>query len=95
MLEIDAVADCGNYVIFNETKSQLSPEKVKDFWEKLAIVRDYFPEYSQHKILGSVASLYVDTSLVKYASRQGLLVLAAGEELMDIQNKQGLQWKEF
>jgi chromosome segregation ATPase len=31
MLEIDAMADWENYVIFNETKSQFTPEKVKAF----------------------------------------------------------------
>jgi exonuclease VII large subunit len=57
MLEIDAIADCGSYVLFNETKSQLTPEKVKAFLEKLTVVRDYFPEYPQYTILGSVAAL--------------------------------------
>jgi predicted nucleic acid-binding Zn-ribbon protein len=60
MLEIDAMADCGNYVLFNETKSQFSPEKVKAFLDKLALVRDYFPEYQSHQVRGCIASLYLD-----------------------------------
>jgi len=56
MLEIDAIADCGSYVLFNETKSQLTPEKVKAFLDKLEVIRDYFPEYQHHTILGSVGS---------------------------------------
>jgi len=95
MLEIDAMADCGNYVLFNETKSQFSPEKVKAFLKKLAVVRDYFPEYQSHQIRGCIASLYLDKSLVEYASRQGLLALASGEYLMTVQNDAGFSWKAF
>jgi hypothetical protein len=95
MLEIDAMADWGNYVIFNETKSQFTPEKVKAFLEKLALVRDYFPEYQSHQIRGCIASLYLDKSLVEYASRQGLLALASGEFLMTVQNEAGFTWKTF
>jgi len=95
MLEIDAMADCENYVLFNETKSQFSPEKVKAFLEKLALVRDYFPEYQSHQIRGCIASLYLDKSLVEYASRQGLLALASGEYLMMVQNDAGFSWKAF
>jgi hypothetical protein len=95
MLEIDAMADCGNYVLFNETKSQFSPEKVKAFLDKLALVRDYFPEYQHHQIRGCIASLYLDKSLIDYASRQGLLALASGEFLMTIQNETGFLWKAF
>jgi hypothetical protein len=95
MLEIDAIADCGNYVLFNETKSQFSPEKVKAFLEKLARVRDYFPEYQSHQIMGCIASLYLDNSLIEYANRQGLLALASGEYLMTVQNPAGFSWKAF
>ncbi len=95
MLEIDAMADWGDYVLFNETKSQFSPEKVKAFLEKLAIVRDYFPEYQSHQIRGCIASLSLDKSLVEYASRQGLLALASGEYLMTVQNETGFSWKAF
>jgi superfamily I DNA and/or RNA helicase len=95
MLEIDAMADWGDYVLFNETKSQFSPEKVKAFLEKLAIVRDYFPEYQSHQIRGCIASLSLDKSLIEYASRQGLLALASGEYLMTVQNEAGFSWKAF
>jgi len=95
MLEIDAMADWGDYVLFNETKSQFSPEKVTAFLEKLAIVRDYFPEYQSHQIRGCIASLSLDKSLIEYASRQGLLALASGEYLMTVQNEAGFSWKAF
>ena len=95
MLEIDAIADCGHYVLFNETKSQFTPEKVKAFLEKLTIVKDYFPEYQFYQIRGCIASLSLDKNLVEYASRQGLLALASGEYLMTVQNEAGFSWKAF
>ncbi len=94
-LEIDAIVDCGNYVLVNETKSQLTPEKVKAFVAKLATVREYFPEYQHCTILGAVSSLVVDASLIEYASRQGLLVLGTSEGLMALQNAPGFQWRAF
>lgn len=95
MLEIDAIAECADYVLFNETKTQLTPEKVKEFLDKLTQVRDFFPEYQQRTILGAVSSLRVEASLVEYASRQGLLVLGGGEELMALQNAPGFTWRTF
>jgi len=94
-LEIDAMVDCDNYVLVNETKSQLTPEKVKAFVAKLATVREYFPEYQHCTILGAVSSLVVDASLIEYASRQGLLVLGTSEGLMELQNATGFQWRAF
>ena len=95
VVEIDAIADCGEYVLFNETKNRLRPEYVQDFLDKLAVARDYFPEYRPYQIIGCVASLYVDASLVQYAARQGLLVLALGEGLMVIQNEPDFKWRAF
>jgi hypothetical protein len=95
MLEIDALADCDNYVLINETKSQLTPEKVKAFVAKFPTIRDYFPEYQHHTIIGGVSSLFVEDSLIDYASRQGLLVLGTSEGLMAIQNAPGFTWRAF
>jgi hypothetical protein len=95
MLEIDALADCGSYVLVNETKSQLTPEKVKGFLGKLTRIRDYFPEYQGHIVLGCMSSLFVESSLVEYASRQGLLVVATTAGLMTLQNPPGFIWRGF
>jgi hypothetical protein len=95
MLEIDAMADCGSYVLVNETKSQLTPEKVKGFLGKLTRIRDYFPEYKGHIVLGCMSSLFVEASLVEYASRQGLLVVATTAGLMTLQNPPGFVWRGF
>ncbi len=85
--EFDVVATCGDYLFVNETKSKLRPEDVTTFVEEtLPTVRDFFPEYADKQIIGIIASLYIDESLVRYAERQGLVVLGFGEDVMDILN---------
>ena len=85
--EFDVVATCGDYLFINETKSKLRPEDVRAFAEEtLPIARDFFPEYADKAVIGIVASLYVDDSLVRYAERQGLVVLGFGEDVVDVLN---------
>lgn len=85
--QFDAIAVCGPYWFVNETKTSLRPDYVSKFAdETLPKVRDYFPEYADKQIIGIVASLYVDESLVRYAERKGLVVLGFGEDVMDVLN---------
>ncbi len=93
--EYDVIVQCGQYALFNETKLRLKPEDINQFIEKLNEVRVYFPEYQDQKIIASLASLYVDPSLVQYGNRQGVLILATGDNLMDVQNEPGLKLREF
>lgn len=85
--EFDVVATCGPYLFINETKSRLQPEDIKTFRDDvLPTVRDFFPEYADKQVIGIVASLYVDDSLVRYSERQGLVVLGFGQDVMDVLN---------
>ena len=88
--EFDVIATCGDYLFVNETKSKLAAEHIKAFIEEtLPIVRDFFPEYADKRVIGIMASLYIDESLVRYGERQGLIVLGFGEDLMDVLNSSG------
>jgi len=93
--EFDVIVSCGEYALFNETKSSLAPIDIDRLITKLTSAREYFQEYQGHKIIGSVATLYIDPSLVQYATRQGILALAVGDELMDVMNEPGFELKEF
>ncbi len=84
--EFDVVAECGDYVMVNDTKSSLRAKDVTDLIETISVVREYFPEFKGRKIIGSIASVYVDESVVNFATRNGVLALAVGDELMDIRN---------
>ena len=93
--EYDAIAVAGEYVFVDETKSTLDSEDVKDFIEDIQGFRDFFPEYEQNKVVGILASLYVDEGAIKYAEKSGFLVLAVGEALMEIKNTKGFKPKEW
>lgn len=93
--EFDVVAVCGEYVLLNETKSSLYARDVDDFVKVLSDVRGFFPEYAAKKIIGAIASLYVDESVVRYAQKQGLLVLGMSEEMMDLLNEPGFEPRVF
>ena len=95
MKEFDVVAECGDYVLVNETKSKLEPSHVPKLMETIREFREYCPEHKDKKVLGSLATLYADESLIKYASRHGILVLAVGTELMDVMNEPGFRPAEF
>jgi hypothetical protein len=95
MQEFDAIASCGRYALFNETKNSLAPTDIDTLVAKLTSARDFFPEYEHHKLIGVVATLYMDISVVRYATRQGILALAIGDELMNIVNEPGFQLREF
>lgn len=93
--EFDVMAGCGEYLLINETKSRLDPEGVKDFADLLPQVGEFFPEYAGKQIIGAIASLYVDDSLVRYGERLGLIVLGFGEDVMEVLNTPGFRPKSF
>jgi hypothetical protein len=93
--EFDVIAECNEYILVNETKSRLSPADVDHVIETIGEVREYFPDYRERRLIGSVATLYVDQSLVTYASKKGVLVLAVGDDLMDVMNPEGFKPKEY
>ena len=84
--EFDVVAVCGDYLLVNETKSYLRPEDLPEFVNLLTEVRDYFPQYKEKQVIGSIGSLYVDSSLVRRGERLGLIVLGMGDHLMQVLN---------
>ena len=85
--EFDVVASCGDYLFINETKSNLDAKDIKVFAQEiLPTVRDFFPEYAAKKVIGAIASLYVDESLVRYGEKSGVIVLGFGEDVMEVLN---------
>jgi len=89
--EFDVIAECLDYVLVNETKSKLAPTDIDELMKTIQDVREYFPEYRGRKFIGSLATLYADESLVQFASRKGIMILAVGDELMDVMNEPGFK----
>ena len=89
--EFDAIAGCGDYLLINETKSRLRPSDIDPFIEVLKTARDFLPEYAGRKIVGALASLYVDASVVAAGERRGLLMLGMTDDAMEVLNSSGFR----
>jgi hypothetical protein len=93
--EWDAIAVSADIVFLNSTKTTLKSHDVDGFLEDIKVFRDYFPEYKDKGIIGVLASLYIDKSVIRHAEKNGLLVLGIGEEIMEILNSTGFEPMRF
>lgn len=93
--EFDVLAGCGDFLLINETKSRLGPKDVEDFVSLLGRAREYLPEFANRKLIGALASFYVDTSLIRYGERQGLILLGAFEGIAEVLNQPDFQPRLF
>ncbi|MBF0536998.1 MAG: hypothetical protein HQL03_01960 [Nitrospirae bacterium] len=93
--EFDAIAVTRDYVFLNSTKSSLSSESVNTFIKDLDGFKDIFHEYAAKKLVGILASLFVEKSVLAYAERRGLMVLGVGGWLMEVKNIQGFIPKQW
>ncbi len=93
--EWDVIAVSSSLVFLNYTKSTLKSQDVDKFLEDIKIFRDYFPEYKEKGMIGILASLYIDESVIRYAEKNGLLVLGIGEEIMEILNSKDFEPVRF
>jgi hypothetical protein len=84
--EFDAVALTASLVCLNSTKATLRSADIDRFIEDIAAFREFFPEYDALPLVGILASLAVDDSVLKYAEATGFIVLATGDQLMEIKN---------
>lgn len=89
MRELDVVAGHGGVGLVVEVKSRLSPEGVAAFAASLGEARACLAPLGIREVIGGVATLYSDPSLVAHATRLGLLVFGAGEELIEPKNPPG------
>ncbi|MBF0609394.1 MAG: hypothetical protein SFH39_01770 [Candidatus Magnetobacterium sp. LHC-1] len=93
--EYDAVAIVGQYVFVNSTKSTLRITDAEEFKNDLEEFRSYFPEYKDCKLIGILASLYVEPTVLVHLEKQGFLALGVGDELMEVKNSIGFKPKEW
>jgi hypothetical protein len=84
--EYDAIVVCPEVVLVNETKSRLLESHVDTILEKLADLPRLFPEYADRRSVGILASLYPEPSVIRRATRQGVLVMGMGDETMEVLN---------
>jgi hypothetical protein len=88
--EYDALLVCAEFVLINQTKSRLISASVDDILRVLDEFPKVFPEYADRRLVGVLASLYPDQSIVTYATSRGVLVMGMGDETMDVLNPSAL-----
>jgi uncharacterized coiled-coil protein SlyX len=89
--EYDAMLVCPELVLINETKSRLQAAHIDELLAKLAEFPHFYPEYQDRRIVGVLASLYPDASVVNRATRKGVLVMGMGDEAMQVLNPDVVQ----
>lgn len=93
--EYDAIAVAGEYVFADSTKSTLDGDGVREFMKDIQEFRGFFPEYAKNRIVGILASLYIDDGILAYAEKSGFMVIAVGDNLMEVKNTKGFKPKEW
>ena len=93
--EFDAIAITETSLFLNSTKSTLRSADIDRFVDEISAFRTFFPEYDALPIVGILASLSVEASVLNYAEKLGFLVLAVGNQLMDVQNSADFQPKRW
>ncbi|QVL51548.1 MAG: hypothetical protein KFB96_25795 [Thiocapsa sp.] len=88
--EYDALLVCPGDVLINQTKSRLISAHVDELLRVLSEFPQVFPEYADRRLIGVLASLYPDQSIVTYATSKGVLVMGMGDETMDVLNPSAL-----
>ena len=87
--ELDVVAGHDGVALVVEVKSQLAPEGVTRFASSLEDAHSFLAPLGIREVMGAVATLHADASIVAHASRLGILVLAVGDEMMEPKNPPG------
>ena len=85
-LEIDLLVINQKTLVAVEVKSNLGQDDVKEHLERLALIKDCFPQYADYQVMGAVAGAVVPEEVGRFAYRQGLFVLAQNGDTMEICN---------
>jgi hypothetical protein len=84
--EFDAIAVFEDTVLLSETKSTPRSEYVKDFSQVIQEFYDYFPEFAGKRLIPIFASLNIEESIIKQATKNKIYVMALKGDTMEILN---------
>ena len=85
-MEIDILAVNEEYAILIEAKSTLGVDDVKEHIGRLESFKEFFPEYSDRKVVGAVAGIVIEEGADRFAYRNGLFVIGQSGETAKILN---------
>ncbi len=89
--EFDVVAVTREMLVINETKSNPKPEYVNDFVELLQEIGEWFPEYSDRRLVPIFSSLYIPENVVTQLTRNGIYAMAMQDDNMVLLNMEQLR----
>ena len=84
--EIDLLVINSDTAVAVECKSHLSQSDVDEHLDRLALFKEYFPQYRGFTIMGAVAAMVLPQEIGRYAYRKGLFVLAQSGDAVEIRN---------
>ncbi|MBC7320918.1 hypothetical protein H5T89_09760, partial [bacterium] len=73
-------------VIINETKSTPRMDYINEFIEVLKEITDYFPEYTDKKIIPIFSSLYIPEDIIEYLTKKKIYAMVMNDNTMDLVN---------
>ena len=88
--EFDVIGIAGDVIFVAEVKSQFKADHVDRFSEKLRRFRELFPEYEDKRLIGVIASLYLDEGVIRYATAKGYYAMGMKGDYMDFLNAEEL-----
>ncbi|WP_295431837.1 hypothetical protein [uncultured Thiodictyon sp.] len=89
--EFDAFAIAPDVAALNSTKATLRSADVDRLIDEIAAFREFLPARAHLPVVGILATLSVDDSVLNYAERLGFLVLAVGDQVMEVKNRPGFE----
>ncbi len=84
--ETDIVAVAGDYVFVVEVQSYPRPSDIDEVDEKISRFFEFFPEYSDKKIIPVYSTLYANDNIINRAAEKKIYVLALKGDYMDFIN---------
>ncbi len=94
-MEIDVIGDNSTHTVVVEVKSKPVAGDVKKFIEKIGRFRTFFPAYDDKIIIGAIAGITIDESVINFAGKEGLYVIAQKGESVKIVNPPDFVPKTF
>ena len=93
--EFDAYAISADLAVVNSTKATLRSTDVDRMVDEIAAFREFVPAQAHLPVVGILATLSMHESVLNYAERMGFLVLAVGDQVMEVKNRPGFVPKRW
>ncbi|MEO5334117.1 MAG: hypothetical protein H7839_19060 [Magnetococcus sp. YQC-5] len=94
-IEIDLFVVNTDAASLVEVKSKLTIEDVRDHMTRLGEFKDFFPEYSDKRVIGAVAGMVIDDHVIRFAIQNGLFVIVQAGDQVVLANDMNFKPREW